>query len=247
MKSLGGTLWHADLLTPLGEGRCCEGRTGQEHLTGHRGTDPGIQGKTRRDNVGKGHLPAGTGDNLQRPGRIRREPKTAGRDLVWRMSPYERRRSGNALRGGARRHPAAGNTHCRLRGSGHSVVPRHRSDTVLRYRSSPKQGRTRGQTTVERGVCAPALKPPRTWEGPRAESRGQNRTREIRPSGIVGGPGETWAKEGLGTRSATERADDGNYPPKVARAPALSRLPGGADNRDVGRSEHEENRSSPRE
>ncbi len=29
-------------------------------------------------NVGKGHLPAGTGNNLQRPADIRREPKSAG-------------------------------------------------------------------------------------------------------------------------------------------------------------------------
>jgi len=29
-------------------------------------------------------------------------------------------------------------------------------------------------------------------ERPRGESQGQNRNREIRPSGIVGGPRETW-------------------------------------------------------
>ncbi len=32
-----------------------------------RGTGPSIQEKTRRSNVGKGHLPAGTDNNLQRP------------------------------------------------------------------------------------------------------------------------------------------------------------------------------------
>jgi hypothetical protein len=32
-----------------------------------RGTGTSIQGKTRRSNVGKGHLPAGTDDNLQGP------------------------------------------------------------------------------------------------------------------------------------------------------------------------------------
>ena len=32
-----------------------------------RGTGPSIQGKTRRANVGKGHPPAGTDNNLQRP------------------------------------------------------------------------------------------------------------------------------------------------------------------------------------
>jgi hypothetical protein len=29
-------------------------------------------------------------------------------------------------------------------------------------------------------------------ERPRGDSQGQNRNREIRPSGIVGGPEETW-------------------------------------------------------
>jgi hypothetical protein len=43
-----------------------------------RGTGPSIQGKTRRSNVGKGHLPAGTDNNLQRPLRIRLAPKSGG-------------------------------------------------------------------------------------------------------------------------------------------------------------------------
>ena len=33
------------------------------------------------------------------------------------------------------------------------------------------------------------------WEGREGTSQGQNRTREIRPSGIVGGLAETWAME----------------------------------------------------
>ena len=38
------------------------------------------------------------------------------------------------------------------------------------------------------------------WEGREGISQGQNRTREIRPSGIVGGPMETWVM-GVGLRS----------------------------------------------
>jgi hypothetical protein len=51
-----------------------------------------------RDNVGKDHPPAETGDNLQRP---RARGKTIGRRrwMVWRMSPYERGRRSNGLRG----------------------------------------------------------------------------------------------------------------------------------------------------
>ena len=77
--------------------------------------------KGRRDNVGKGHRPAGTGDNLQRP-RAQRGTGGAGRAVVWRMSPYERRRGGNAPPGGSRGRPGAGNTRSGQRGSGHSVA-----------------------------------------------------------------------------------------------------------------------------
>ena len=45
--------------------------------------------KDCRNNVGKGHLPAGTDDNLQRPVVIGRT-EDGGRDLVWRLSQYER-------------------------------------------------------------------------------------------------------------------------------------------------------------
>ncbi len=41
--------------------------TGESISTSRRGTGPGIQGKTRRDNVGKDHLPAGIGNNLRGP------------------------------------------------------------------------------------------------------------------------------------------------------------------------------------
>jgi hypothetical protein len=44
--------------------------------------------KDCRDNVGKGHLPAGANGNLQRPFEIA-ESEVKGRILVWRMSPYE--------------------------------------------------------------------------------------------------------------------------------------------------------------
>jgi len=46
----------------------------------------------------------------------------AGRDEVWRMSPYEQRRRGNALRGDRRGRPERSNASLRQRGSGHSAV-----------------------------------------------------------------------------------------------------------------------------
>ncbi len=46
----------------------------------------------------------------------------AGRGMVWRMSPYERRRGGNAPPGGLRGRPGADNARSGQRGSGHSVA-----------------------------------------------------------------------------------------------------------------------------
>lgn len=45
------------------------------------------------------------------------EAEGGGREVVWRMSPYELRRRGNALRGGAGRHRRGGNTSAVQRGS----------------------------------------------------------------------------------------------------------------------------------
>ena len=67
VKSLSGPLREADLLAGLGEGRRRRGRNRQVHPTTRRDLGPGILGKTCRDNVGKGQLPAGAGSNLQRP------------------------------------------------------------------------------------------------------------------------------------------------------------------------------------
>ena len=59
----------------------------------------------------------------------------AGRVVVWRMSPYERRRGGNAPPGGLRGRPGAGNARSGQRGSGHSVATTsgYAPDTELGY------------------------------------------------------------------------------------------------------------------
>ena len=93
--------------------------------------------------------------------------------------------------------PTVGNTRLGQRGSGHSAVPRTQHASRLRagLHAGLRSGRGCRTTMWTRGVCAPALELQSAWEGPHLEngvqSRGQNRTREIRPSGIVGGPGET--------------------------------------------------------
>ena len=67
LKSPSGTMREADPLAGLGEGRRRGGRNRQKHPATRRDLDPSILGKTCRDNVGKDHLPAGAGSNLQRP------------------------------------------------------------------------------------------------------------------------------------------------------------------------------------
>ena len=93
--------------------------------------------------------------------------------------------------------PRVGNTRLGQRGSGHSAVSR--AQHASRLRAGLHAGLTSGRgyrtTRRTRGGCAPALELQSAWEGLHLEngvqSRGQNRTREIRPSGIVGGPEET--------------------------------------------------------
>ena len=71
---------------PVTRGRCRWGRKGQAHPLGTAGYGSKRLRKECRDNIGKGHPSAGTGDNLQRP---RARGKTIGqrRWMVWRMSP----------------------------------------------------------------------------------------------------------------------------------------------------------------
>lgn len=93
--------------------------------------------------------------------------------------------------------PTLGNTQGGQRGPGHSVasgsLPVARTQNRGTGGSRSPRRRVR-QTTMARGVGVSALEPRPSWEGrtpEKMESRGQNRTREIRPSGIVGGHEET--------------------------------------------------------
>ncbi len=60
--------------------------TGTRTGATHRGMGPGMYQQTRRDNVGKGQLPAGTDNNLQRLAGVG-TTEADKRVLVWRMSP----------------------------------------------------------------------------------------------------------------------------------------------------------------
>jgi hypothetical protein len=113
----------------------------------------------------------------------------------WHMSPYERGPGGNALGGdGNLRLPNEGNTEVGQRGSGHLAVSIWQWGGRLdKTGAAPTLAWKRGwgQTREGRGVYEPAFQPLLTWEGPRKKAEVSNRTREIWPSGIIGGLRET--------------------------------------------------------
>jgi hypothetical protein len=121
----------------------------------------------------------------------------AGREMVWRMSPYERRRGGNAPPGGSRGRPGAGNARSGQRGSGHSVaaIAGYAPDTEPGY-AAPTSWRRGDANSTASGRRVRQHRSFALWGKVRPEkwvqSRGQNRTREIRPSGIAEGLQETW-------------------------------------------------------
>ncbi len=110
-----------------------------------------------------------------------------------RMSPYERRRRGNARPGGLEVAPE-------------EVTPPTGKGALGKWRAShghivqtlswinDDKGqwcRAGGITAADWGVCERALEPHGQREGPSGKAAAANRTREIRPSGMRGGLTET--------------------------------------------------------
>ena len=167
-----------------------------------RGRGPGDQGRCAGNNVGKSHLPAGIGDNLQRPGGIG-IPEATGRDLAWRMGSYERERGGNSPRGG-RSATTAWVTPTAVRRSPGTWRPRFLErvpDTDPGQPVHRAAWRVCCQSRNRRGVCEPTLELPGGDAGRWRKARPPNRTRENRPSGMtteasgnvtLGGPNECW-------------------------------------------------------
>jgi hypothetical protein len=165
--------------------------------------------------------------------------------MVWRMSPYERRRGGNAPPGGLEVAPARvtpvpgkgalGTRWPRTSGTHQtqSWVTRglHRGEGARQ--TPPRRGEGCASTAVSRAGGRPVLR-----NG--VQSRGQNRTREIRPSGIEEGLQETWPVGAListrrarlisiSTTACTDRCGGGRKPDQsgqhVPRGPGASRRP----------------------
>jgi len=150
------------------------------------------------------------------------EAEVSGRDLVWRMSEYERRRRGNALRGDAGRHHGEGNTRAMQRRSGHLAGIVHCTGEGHRAHKPRCGGRVESSSKpTTSGVYAGQRLSLAIAGKARQESQGQNRTRENRPSGIAGRPQETWST-GAGMRPMSKGMDK-PPDPTGARAWVLSR------------------------
>ena len=100
-------------------------------------------------------------------------PKPGGGQQVWRMSPYERRRRGNALPGGRTCLPRGGNTEARQRGSGHLAVPGWFSDIELRQNRPSKRGRDDEQTIRERVFAGQNLSQAATGKAQQGKPRSE--------------------------------------------------------------------------
>jgi len=130
-----------------------------------------------------------------------------GRVVVWRMSPYERRRGGNAPPGGLEAVPARVTP---VPGKGALGTRWPRQSGTYQTQSWVTRGLQRGegvrQTPPWRGEGCASTAVSRAGERPALRNgmrnRGQNRTREIRPSGIVEGLQETWPVGAFSTRRA---------------------------------------------
>jgi hypothetical protein len=159
------------------------------------GTGSSIQGKIFRDNVGKLPWAAGAEYDLQRLFERGSMPKEERAQREWHMSPYERGPGGNApRRRWTRRLPNGGNTKVGQRGSGHLAVS-CASEVAGLIKPAQRQSWTGdeagGKPGKDGAYTNQRFKPLSTWEGPRKKAEVSNRTREIWPSGIIGGLRET--------------------------------------------------------
>ncbi len=140
----------------------------------------------------------------------------SGRDLAWRMSLYERGRRGNALRGGARRLPEAGNTGPSGEGALGiwrfcDVVGRPDSEPVVRHYGAGDEPEDKPLTV--RVYASQRLSQAVMREGRRGIARVTNRTREIRPSGMTMGACGNVDHGGTVNPPRNRKSGTGNPPP----------------------------------
>ena len=148
--------------------------------------------------------------------------------MVWRMSPYERRRGGNAPPGGFRGRPSADNARSGQRGSGHSVATTvgRQPDTELGFagpaswRRGEANSTASGRRVRQHRSFAPWGKArPEKWRAePRPEPDSGNPTVRDRRGALRNVT--SWEPGVRPGAKATEPPPD----PRGARAQFLSRL-----------------------
>ena len=143
MKSLeAGESWHADPQSPVGKadvvGEATVTCTSRATAVRIQASREGLAEITSGRAISQQGLVATCKDSP-----YGRNAEGGERDLVWRMSPYERRRRGNALPDGAGHRLGEGNAFAEQRGSGHLAVPGPCPDSDAGTRWFLKQGRAR--------------------------------------------------------------------------------------------------------
>jgi hypothetical protein len=148
-----------------------------------------------------------------------------GRVLVWRMSPYERRRRGNALRDGTRGRPLRGNASQGQRGSRRRAG---RDEAAERSIDSEQSGRLfsaemRSQPSGRGVYVCQRLSFSLLGKAPRGNARVANRTREIRPSGMKTGARGNVTHGEPRNPTRNRKGGLGHSSPTGARASVLSK------------------------
>ena len=183
-----------------------------------RDTGPGDHTRNTGNNIGKDHLPAGTGDDLQRREGIGTTEAVA-RVLVWRMGSYERVRGRNDPRSGWNTTTTVGNAQCRAKEPWDlaAMVGKQVRDTVPGTPVNDTPWRVRCQSRDWRGVCAPTLEPPSLDAGRWRKARPPNRTRETRPSGMTTEAAGTIGYGGIVKPPRVSKERGAGYPPPTGQ------------------------------
>jgi len=204
------------------EADVCWEETGESTSGAWRGRGPGTYARFMEITPGTTNLQQGLAATCKDLP-YKAKPEIGRSILVGRMSQSERGRPGNAGPGG-QQSTAPGVTPLARKGA---LGRQWASNRKRRPDAKPGNGvnltgcRAEGITTHSRGVCWRELKPRGGWEGPSGKAAAANRTREIRLSGMRGGPGETWSMRNCEpSPRCPERGGVGN-PPLQVRAPRL--------------------------
>ena len=220
-KSLSGTMRESRPISPWGRPKSCWEATGKS--TARPAVTEVLASKERLAEItsGRANSQQGLATTCKDPP-YRAVPEIGGRDLVRRMSPYERRRRGNSLPGGSRGRPRQGNSFPGQRGSGHLAAPGRRPDTEPGYADPRSEGELVGKPARAGAYVGQHLSfatVGKAREGkPRSEPDSGNPTVRDRREALG-----TVAHGGIVIPPRNRKGGSGNPPPTRRRAQDLSR------------------------